>query len=722
MDDETPAPGEFRQGERVAGYRIGEILGRGGMAVVYRAYDEQLGRNVALKILAPRFARDEAFRQRFIRESRMAAAIDHANIVPIFGAGEADGVFFIAMRLVHGGDVQTIIEERGPLPVAQACDIVTQVAAALDAAHRQGLVHRDVKPANMLRDVSPGDGRPDHIYLSDFGLSKHWLSSSHLTATGEFLGTMDYVPPEQIEGRPVDGRSDQYALACSAFEMLAGAPPFQQDATMAVMWAQVSAAPPSLTSRRPGLPPEVDQAMAKALAKDPAGRYRTCLEFASVLGHSCAPGRGAAIGTPAVRKATQAVGMADLIAAGVIDEAAPAAASGSPASEPPAAQTPLDQAHVPPATRQPPSPGVPGEAAHEGTQPIGVVEAAQAPGVPGRDAGVGPPPLGSEATQVMSRADLGAPGTFADAQALAGDPAGSQPPVRQPPAAMAPPPPPLSAAGMSAAPSDEATQQVDTPGTATAGGMPRPSSVASPASGPAPPESPSPPGRTRRLSRKAKAAIIIPLALLAVLIGVDRLAAAYAANQIATRIQKYGFPVRPGVTIEGFPFLTQIISRHLVGVDISAPNFPVGPVTASMQVQATGIALNSGYESGTIAHATGTGLITFSSLSRLAGVEGAPGLKVSRDSAHKVKLTANLQILTATAVARVKKTGRNKLSIDLISANGIPRSLLDPIRHLVVHIPKLPQGLTVQTVSVTDQGVVVQVAGSHVSFGSRPQH
>ena len=254
MGDETPAPGEFRLGERVAGYRIGEILGRGGMAVVYRAYDEQLGRNVALKILAPRFARDEAFRQRFIRESRMAAAIDHANIVPIFGAGEADGVFFIAMRLVHGGDVQTIIEERGPLPVAQACDIVTQVAAALDAAHRQGLVHRDVKPANMLRDVSAGDGRPDHIYLSDFGLSKHWLSSSHLTATGEFLGTMDYVSPEQIEGRPVDGRSDQYALACSAFEMLAGAPPFQQDATMAVMWAQVSAAPPSLTSRRPGLP------------------------------------------------------------------------------------------------------------------------------------------------------------------------------------------------------------------------------------------------------------------------------------------------------------------------------------------------------------------------------------------------------------------------------------------------------------------------------------
>jgi tRNA A-37 threonylcarbamoyl transferase component Bud32 len=717
VGDETPVPGEFRMGERVAGYRLGEILGRGGMAVVYRAYDERLGRNIALKVLAPRFARDEAFRQRFIRESHMAAAIDHPNIIPIFEAGEADGVFFIAMRLVNGRDVQTIIEERGPLPAAQASHIVTQVATALDAAHRQGLVHRDVKPANMLRDASPADGQPDHIYLSDFGLSKHWLSSSQLTAAGEFLGTMDYVPPEQIEGRPVDGRSDQYALACSAFEMLAGAPPFQQDATMAVMWAQVSAAPPTLTSRRPDLPATVDQVMAKALAKDPAGRYRTCLEFASVFRDSCAPERRAAIGTPPVRDATQAVGIADLIAAGVIDETIPAAASDSPASAPTAAQTPLDQTVVPPAIGQPPSPGpagVPGEVPHEGTQPIGVVGAGQAPAVPVRDAGAGLPPLAGEPTQEMNRADLAAPGSFADVQA----PAGSRLSARQPPAATAPPPPPLSAPGVSAAPPDETTQLIDTAGTAAAGGMSQASGAASPGSGPAGPEPPSPPGRTRRLGRKAKAAIIIPLALLVLLVGVDRLAAAYAANQIATRIQKYGFPVKPGVTIEGFPFLTQIISKHLAGVDISAPNFPVGPVTASMQIQATGIALNSGYESGTIAHITGTGLITFSSLSRLAGVEGAPGLKISRDGAHKVKLTANLQILTATAVARVKKTGRNKFSISLISANGIPTSLLAPIRHLTVHIPKLPHGLAVQTVGVTAQGVVIRVTGSHVRFGN----
>ena len=232
------------------------------------------------------------------------------------------------------------------------------------------------------------------------------------------------------------------------------------------------------------------------------------------------------------------------------------------------------------------------------------------------------------------------------------------------------------------------------------------------------PDRPSPPGRTRRLSRKARAAIIIPLALLALLLGVDRLAAAYAANQIATKIQGYGFPVKPGVTVEGFPFLTQVISRHFVGVEITAPNFPVGPVTASMQVNATDIALKSGYHSGTVAHITGTGLITFSSLSKLAGVEGAPGLKISRAGPNKLKLTANLQILSATAVARVKKTGRNKFSIHLISADGLPASLLSPIRHLVVHIPKLPQGLSVQAVGVTVQGVVVRVAGTHVRFGS----
>ena len=297
MSDETPVPGELAIGDHLAGYRLDEVLARGGMAVVYRAFDERLGRSVALKVLAAPLARDEAFRRRFIRESRIAAAVDHPHIVPIFDAGEADGVLFIAMRLVPGRDVLALLEEHHTLPLARACHIVTQVAAALDAAHERGLVHRDVKPANMLRDAAAGEDHPDHIYLSDFGLSKHGRSASQLTSYGEFLGTMDYVSPEQIEGRPVDGRSDQYALACSAFEMLTGAPPFKQDETLAIMWAQVSTTPPAATARRPELPGAVDPVLARALAKAPDDRYGSCLEFATALRRAC--GLDAAAAEPA---------------------------------------------------------------------------------------------------------------------------------------------------------------------------------------------------------------------------------------------------------------------------------------------------------------------------------------------------------------------------------------------------------------------------------------
>jgi DNA-binding beta-propeller fold protein YncE len=287
MSVHTPAPGEPGIGDVLAGYRLDGIIGRGGMAVVYRAFDERLGRSVALKILAPRLGSDAAFRQRFIRESRVAASVDHPNIIPIFEAGEAGGYLFIAMRFVQGGDVLTILETEGLLSAARACNIVTQVAAALDAAHERGLIHRDVKPGNVLRDAAGGEDQPDHVYLSDFGLSKLWQSASSLTSQGEFLGTMDYVAPEQIEGNPVDGRSDQYALACSAFELLTGFPPFRREETMAIMWAQVSTPPPALTSRRPDLPEAVDAVMAKALAKKPDDRYRTCLEFAAALRQAC---------------------------------------------------------------------------------------------------------------------------------------------------------------------------------------------------------------------------------------------------------------------------------------------------------------------------------------------------------------------------------------------------------------------------------------------------
>jgi predicted ATPase/class 3 adenylate cyclase len=268
-------------GSRVAGYLLEEQVGEGGMAVVFRARDERLDRLVALKVLAPALAADADYRERFLRESRAAAAVDDPHIIPVYEAGEAGGVLFIAMRYVPGRDVRTLLRREGPLSAGRAAAIISAVASALDAAHAAGLVHRDVKPANMLMDARAG--RPDHVYLSDFGLSKPALAATGLTHTGQFLGTLDYVAPEQLGGQPVDGRSDQYALACAAFELLAGSPPFHREDAMAVMYGHISQPPPPLTSQRPDLPAAADQVLARALAKAPADRYATCREFADAL-------------------------------------------------------------------------------------------------------------------------------------------------------------------------------------------------------------------------------------------------------------------------------------------------------------------------------------------------------------------------------------------------------------------------------------------------------
>jgi hypothetical protein len=283
--DGTPDAAGFDRGSpagtRIAGYRVAERIGQGGMAVVYRAWDERLQRQVALKVLSPTLAADESFRQRFIRESRAAAAVDHPNIIPVFEAGESGGVLFLAMRYVPGGDGRTLLRQNGPLPAGQAVAIVASVAAALDAAHTAGLVHRDVKPSNMLMDIRTG--QPDHVYLSDFGLTKAMLSAASLTGTGEFLGTVDYVAPEQIEGREVDARTDEYALACAAYELLSGAPPFPRDQAVAVIHAHLSTSAPPLSARRPGLPPEADAVLARGLAKLASFRYASCGEFAAAL-------------------------------------------------------------------------------------------------------------------------------------------------------------------------------------------------------------------------------------------------------------------------------------------------------------------------------------------------------------------------------------------------------------------------------------------------------
>jgi Protein kinase domain len=271
----------FAPGSRIGKYVLEQQIGHGGMAVVFTARDDQLGRLVALKIMAPSVASDAEFRQRFVRESKAAAAVDDPHIIPVFEAGESAGVLFIAMRFVAGGDIRSLLAREGPLSVDRTSSILISVASALDAAHGAGLVHRDVKPANMLVDVRKG--RPDHVYLADFGLTKATSGAVTLTNTGRFLGTADYAAPEQIGGRPLDGRADQYALACAAVEMLTGQTPFPLDNVMAVLFAHRSEPPPALSARRHGLPAELDAVLGRALAKSPSDRYRSCGDFAAAF-------------------------------------------------------------------------------------------------------------------------------------------------------------------------------------------------------------------------------------------------------------------------------------------------------------------------------------------------------------------------------------------------------------------------------------------------------
>jgi serine/threonine protein kinase len=299
--DAVPGPGAgLDVGSRVAGYRIEALIGIGGMARVFRALDERLGRQVALKILAPDLAADEAFRQRFIRESRAAAAVDHPNIIPVFEAGDHDGVLFIAMRYVQGGDVRSLVEREGPLPPEQALALITPVASALDAAHAAGLVHRDVKPANMLLDSRSNTAF--HVYLTDFGVTTG-LSDRDANTTGQIIGTPNYMAPEQLEGRLVDGRTDQYGLACAAFEMLTGSPPFAEHQGVSVMVAHMQKAPPKLTWQRPELALAVDDVFARALAKSRTSRFATCGQFAETLTAALGRGRASRVGATAPTRA-----------------------------------------------------------------------------------------------------------------------------------------------------------------------------------------------------------------------------------------------------------------------------------------------------------------------------------------------------------------------------------------------------------------------------------
>ncbi|WP_405982107.1 serine/threonine-protein kinase [Streptomyces sp. NBC_00158] len=296
MTDAPPPAGRPSEltGTRFAGYLVGDVIGRGGMAVVYRARDLRLDRTVALKLLAPQLARNDTFRQRFTHESKVAAAIDHPHIVPVFEAGETDGVLYIAMRYVAGQDLRALLDRTGPLPVETAARIAGQIASALDAAHAHGLVHRDVKPGNVLVAEGTDSEHPEHVYLTDFGLTKKSLSLTGFTSVGQFVGTLDYVAPEQIAGKPVDGRCDVYSLGCVVHEMLTGGPPFRREDDMALLWAHQYDPPPPPSGSRPELPAAVDEVLAKALAKQPGERWGTCLEFTGALRRAGAgaPGRG----------------------------------------------------------------------------------------------------------------------------------------------------------------------------------------------------------------------------------------------------------------------------------------------------------------------------------------------------------------------------------------------------------------------------------------------
>ncbi|WP_324905361.1 serine/threonine-protein kinase [Baekduia sp.] len=263
----------------VAGYRMEELLARGGMGVVYRAVQLTLDRPVAIKLIAPERTADPVFRSRFALESRIAATIEHPNVIPVYETGDDDGLLFIAMRLVDGVDLARLVNRAGPLSVDVAVDLVTQAAAALDAAHAGGLVHRDVKPGNLL--LTAGD--PAHVYLTDFGLARHVGPSTGLTQPDAWVGTLDFLAPEQLRGDPVDGRADVYALAGVLHFCLTGRAPFEGENAATTMWGHLNAPPPRAGAVAPGVPEALDDALVAGLAKDPADRPASARAFAGLV-------------------------------------------------------------------------------------------------------------------------------------------------------------------------------------------------------------------------------------------------------------------------------------------------------------------------------------------------------------------------------------------------------------------------------------------------------
>jgi serine/threonine protein kinase len=359
---------------KIAGYRLGERLGQGSSGAVYLARDERLHYQVAVKVLTPDPARGIAFADGLIHEARTAAALEHPHIIPVYDADEEDGTPYIVMRYARGGDARSLLRKRGALPLPHAWRIIAQVASALDTAHAQGLVHRDVKPANILFDTADtiagrrpgpgGDRVPAHAYLSDFGVGRIFPPGL-VTRAEQVTDALDYLAPEQIDGDDLDGRADLYGLACTAFELLCGAPPFGTEQGLTLMYSQLYAPPPVAAVRRAGLPAAVDPVLARALAKDPADRYPSCGRFAAEL--------RAALGLGSVLRARPAPSPGSA--------PSPAQANRTPPTRTPPNRTSPNRAQPNVTVRDPARP--------EPTQPSPVPPGPPGPPGPGRRAPVG---------------------------------------------------------------------------------------------------------------------------------------------------------------------------------------------------------------------------------------------------------------------------------------------------------------------------------------------
>ena len=303
-------------GTVLAGFRVESLIGQGATGAVYLAADTRTGQRVALKLLTPELSEDERFRQRFMREAELAASLDHPHVVPIESFGEEDGRLYLAMAYVEGYDLRELLRRDGPLEAARTMNLIAQVADALDAAHAADLVHRDIKPANILVSTL-ADG--EHTFVCDFGLARHVSSVSSLTGDRGFVGTLDYVPPEQIAGQPVDGRADVYSLGCVIYECLTGERPFERESELALVYAHLNDAPPRVTDLRPELPEALDGVIATTLAKEPDERFASCGELVEAA-------RAALAGKPYARRSRRrrraVVAAAALVAAVVVGIAA----------------------------------------------------------------------------------------------------------------------------------------------------------------------------------------------------------------------------------------------------------------------------------------------------------------------------------------------------------------------------------------------------------------